>query len=1179
MWRNPFFRAAVRTLTGFTLFIAVVLVGLLFRPLSFDWASNRLQAAWLEATGLDLQFDRAEAILYNGRVLVVGPRFVDPESGRVLLSFSKFEMNLRLKSILKSILSRDKQIDIQSAVIFGPLELNFEERDGVLAFGEGLERLVEIVQRAQENKTQVGNIKVRLKALHLTNANFNLVSVGPAGRKPILRIEGSNFIAEFGGSSVPSNILLVGKLRGPEEASNLNLQLRPDALQEEMRIDLTVDPIDSRLHLMIDLENNFRTEQIRLQGMLRRHDKGHWVLRSETRSDRIVLAGMGVHGVDYVISNPILDTWVRWRNEEKTLELIQLKFDSADTELDASGNLELFEPYRYDLGLAKLKITGPAISLAEKIIFQETRILRPSEGEIRLRGRVAGRLNEAKPETFEGDLFASGIVLSVPNFSEPIEGLKLKARVDPSRVKLDEGFAIVQGIPINLEGEMIGAPLDGEIEHAWFNWRVVEGEVAGLSDLIAETQSNDAWRFTFSGGVTGSGSIEVREPRIGHWAEMLEDAYIDGKLSFHDARVATSKMSEPITGLSGTLEIEANKAIFSDITGSIGDADFSLDGELTGEGNPWTRPRAAVDVKLSANLESLTDYFSWFDLKAPDLPELGGRVRTVAHLEGPVERWRESSFEGTVSIENFSVNLDAPAASGLIEIPRIEFTIDPTSIIATPTSGTWDGLEVALEEASLSTSALSVRTKVEGEIDGLGNRVPLLGDAFKLARGDVNITNRTELRRRDASERPVDTLAELWFATMEQRESDDWNLKDSWAFDTRGDIRLSDFELLLGLMPESAKLTQVYGTLRYDTKGIWTPTDEDVRRNPDAYSDTDTEVSLKPGANSGLSHTTAKIVFASPDHSRLRMDFKLSGTEINIDDWVKPWKRPEPSDGASEPAGKLKKIPRLLTVDLTSSAFVFKGLKGENLSAYYKYLFLEPGVARMDWATGERIGSEWVPGVATFGEGTVLASGHLSRQGETYRQGHHIEVKRVEAADIMAAFMPDLRNSGFSSGLASGTLDIASEGPKGTPFSGDIEDLLIENSRFVSSAIFGDIGKALKLDSFFDDITFTQIKGDIDIEKGVLSLPKRNPLTFENPSLLYPLSLVADGTIGPEQAMDLRVSVQFLPRLVDSLPIFGELVGEILKQLTGRLIRFNVTGTLSKPRVAPAVPIVDLPRS
>jgi hypothetical protein len=105
----------------------------------------------------------------------------------------------------------------------------------------------------------------------------------------------------------------------------------------------------------------------------------------------------------------------------------------------------------------------------------------------------------------------------------------------------------------------------------------------------------------------------------------------------------------------------------------------------------------------------------------------------------------------------------------------------------------------------------------------------------------------------------------------------------------------------------------------------------------------------------------------------------------------------------------------------------------------------------------------------------------------------------------------------------------------------------------------------MRLDDIFKDITFTTIEGAFDVQDTVIVFRGDKAFVLENPSLIHPLNIRVQGGIGPEQALDLRMRMQFLPRVGD-IPVVG-IVWDVVNKLTSQILQFRVVGTLGDPQV------------
>ena len=130
-----------------------------------------------------------------------------------------------------------------------------------------------------------------------------------------------------------------------------------------------------------------------------------------------------MHGIDHSFQDPVIETWIRWRNEDKKLDLLDLQGNSKDCSLNLRGDLNLVEPYHYDLDLKQLELRGQAVALMERRLFGENRIMTPDKGVLRLLGKLGGSANVLKPESIDGEFSVADLTLSLPNIPEPVHSV------------------------------------------------------------------------------------------------------------------------------------------------------------------------------------------------------------------------------------------------------------------------------------------------------------------------------------------------------------------------------------------------------------------------------------------------------------------------------------------------------------------------------------------------------------------------------------------------------------------------------------------------------------------------------------------------------------------------------------------------------------------------------------
>lgn len=1135
-WRRFFIRLFFRIFVALLLLLTTAVVYILFSPISNARLDSALKEAWLDGTGIRIDYTRAEVTVATGLVRVEEPTLLDPENGQALTSLAACDIRVDLWSVIRALTRKGEHAKVRRITLQGPLDLQFHEDRGQFELSPPLRRLVELIRSRLDEERPSDGVQADIESVMLSDVDFYLDRIGGEQVVRLGAVTNTFVLTEFqAGASLPKVVNLVGKLVGSGGSTGLSIQMSADESDEAMRLKVRVNPVDSRKDLLGRLPMDFQSGEIQATGLLSRQGPGDWILRAESSTPHLVLVGAGVQGVDHRVDDAMINTLVRWRNEAKKLDVLSLKVKTSDSLAEARGELGLEEPYPYHLELERLELRGQSVALAERVLFDENRITTPDRGMLRVVGQVDGRASVLKPESVQGEFSVEDLTLLLPNLPEPVQAVRLKARITPEEVQITEGGALVQGLPVFLKGAMKGRPLVGEIANAQFEW-AVSGELAGLSGMLDGNAQTADWKVGIRGGVSGSGTIRVKQVKLGHWGQMLEKANIRGRLVFSDAEVRTDQLKPSIQKVRGTLDFDRNKATLKELSGEVEDVPFQMSGSIQGKDVFWKDAKLNVAMQAGFALEHLARYVEWVGRKAPDMPELSGRVQLTGRLQGPLDQLDEATVSGSLRGADVRFRPDGPHLGEVLHLPVVEAQLDKQQIRIESASGTWGETAVTLGgEISPQRGRLDV--KLDGELAKVKPLFPKIGHEFEGLAGNVAIVSRFDLSRKPSTPQ-LKNLLDAW-EEEQARQKEGGDLESlAWDIQLTGEAKIDGGQMVHQQMPETARLSEIYGVLKFDLDKTWS----------------EEPVFLKPSTQSETSQLMVVIGYPRDEKKNLLLDFKLRGSKLNVDDWVQNWRKRRPWDPQSPPAKR--PLDLKISVDVVSDEVVYRGLEGTELTGTIGFESFGRRNRRLFWEDAR----------ARINGGSVLVNGQMVVDGDREVTTHQIEGTNLEVADVSAAF---LKNSKMiSSGRVSGTLNLTKPGSKGTPLDGS-GHFDVTESRFISNAIFSGIGSLLKLDTLFKDISFTKVAGDFKVEKGVIMVDKGNPVIFENPSALHPLSLTVSGQIDAEQKADLLLSLQFFP-LVGNIPI----VGEIWDALTGRIVRLNVTGPLDDPWVLPAPPVL-----
>lgn len=1176
-------RALVRLAVVAVLLLLVAVVAVLFTPISLERADRELRARFLSATGLRLEFDRADWILSRGLLSLRSPALIDPADGLRLLEFAELEIRVEPESVVRVARGLDRRIEIPQITATDPSSIVLLSRDGSIEPEEGLRRLLGFVrERAAAGRPGTKAPRAVLPEDEPTTRTLAPPPPPPAATaaalpfdvafgkvdvtgvrlvardaeeasRELLVLRDLNFIAEFDGAEVPRRVVSSGRIAG-SEAAGFTLILGPDPGRSEVTVDLRTQPLDTRLHLPSRHRFDARADAASIDGVLRLGDDGVLRFTSEASAPGIEIATPGAEGEEEIV-RPLegvrVFSTLEWRPEERLVRWEASELASLDCDAVGSVELSLAAPRPWKVRVEPARLRSKGLAFLESELFDEE-FLTGDAREVEIRGELSGRLDEPDSLAPALDFVVAGVGVVLPRLPDPVADVRLKGSLSREALRIVEGSGVVEGIPLELSGELRGSPLEGRVDRIDLAWRTA-GSLDGIADLIRDEAGAPA-TFRVRGDVDGSGTLSLAQPAEGTLAELVERAELAGSLTLRDCEIRHERMKKPLRGVGGRLEVKGDRARLVGMTGRVEDVSFALSGELKGRERFWVEPVADLELIADGRLENAASYFGWFDEKPPEgWPEIAGRAKATARARGPLSTPRELALEGELALDDFVWSLDAlenKHLAGTLRARRLAARFDPEEMVLSGLEADWEGVRVTGGGAfGIGGGALDL--VLDGGLPDFKRALPEGLERFDVS-GPASIAARVELHPRKEAE-PVARLIDLLIppAAKEPAASpvaragraapaDDDATTSAPGFGDRfraviaGEATFTDSELTYDLMP--TRLHGAFGKVRFDADRAWT------------------ERPLQLAVGDGARGTTieGQFVFAKHRDDAFLIDVKIGGDYLNLDEWLTEWRDVDESKlDPNRP--RHRDHPRwIVKADVATRRMTYRKLDGEGLKGNLSFVYytMERAELRFDDVTVRRGGGD-------CGVTVVWRMG-----GDRYRL-YDIRARDLELPPLLHAFFDVDERAGLSSGRVSGAMRLERTGPDGTPLSGAGE-FTVRESRFVSNAVLGGLGRFARLEAVFDDIAFPRIEGRFEVRDDAVVVEGRNEVVLENPALLHPLSMKVQGSLGPARKLELAIHMLFLPRVAD-IPVIGA-VWKAVNELAGRVVRYRVEGTLEEPR-------------
>jgi len=1145
-------RNTIRVLVTILLLIAMAGALVSFTPLSFRWSDRVIRKQLEQATGLRIEFSRAEFTLSRGQLKIDAPKILDAADGATLATLESIECYVDASALFRSLVGRSGTIDVnvEHIGILGPLELRLEERDGRVELSDGLSRILEIANAHQEKQSEDlfssdpssntrMSVNLTIGSLDLDEVQLELMHLTDEGDQALARISRADLRLDFEPKSLrPAHLLCHGTIEGVEGESDFKLDLKPNSERDEMALDLTLQPFDTNKNLLTAPQFHLRTSTMMVRGMLRRKEGGDWAINADMDIPRITLADVGEDRTDYDFEAAKLYTELQWIAESRHITFDSAQLTSRDGDLTAKGRVELFAPYRYAVNVDALRLRDRALELIEQFLVKEEFLARPIGGSVELAGTVNGRFEQISPDEINLDFTLGEIAMTLSEIPEPITQVQLQGSFRNHEFLLTRGQARMQNIPVEFTGAIRGKLIEGQMDHAEIFWKTA-GELKDISEIVRRSAKGPASDFSYKGDIEGAGEIRFDNPEMGDWKTMVAKADIKGSLTFNNAELSHAELKEPIRDLKGHFSYDRSSARLQNITGRIDTVPFMIDGTISGSDHFWDDPQAAVTLETTLNLADRDKYFGWLDQEHPkDWPNLSGAADISASINGPLEKWRELDFKGNAMLESVTVPLDTRLTSGTLEASRVELAFSPREIRLLRAESRWQGINISAKgELGLNEGKFDLTA--DGPMTGFKAAIAKPLSRF-IVDGQASATHALVLKRKDSETRRISSFVDLIpdkdskaAAAHQDQPPLSKVIAAQWEADGDGQIILTDVEFTYDLMP--TRLMNANGKFLYNYERIWN----------------DGQIALKVGEKSTGTMADLEVIYPT-ETTPTKLTGKVSGGHLDIDQWVTGWKK---ITRTSPPPPPEERVKLLIDVAVATDSVSYRGLHGTDLTG---------GFVLTDFS-GKRHILEVKNALANMGEGHVHVGVRWEHFATNDIEEYDIKVEKFDVASLLRAFTSLKSQGGIASGLITGNMKMSQVGKGKNPFNGSGE-FMVQDSRFVSNAVLGGLGKILSIEEIFNDVSFSRIQGAFDLRESVIVVEGKNEVLFENPALLHPLDLRLQGSLNPKGDLDINVNLRFLPR-VGNIPVIGK-VWDIVNGLTGNIFRYNVGGTIDEPQIS-----------
>lgn len=1142
-WRRHFIRSLVRTIVLCMLAMAAFAVFVLYYPWSSNVLDRRFQRKWLEATGLELRYERAFFRVSLGEIRIRQPRLIDPRTEQVMLRAS----SVRLVMPFKQLLWHRPPFLIEQIEVQGPLVLEVINREGRLEMSESWRQIVDrFLSRTGAPSTGAGSSVV------LNRVTFQAIQVEflePTQTRllPVYRYA-CDLDLRFHSSLRPDLVFVKGRMIDPQPSDPFKMAIRPNWPAQTATVSCTMEDFASNrlLAVRIPVVLNFHRGEFRAS--VDWSDPARWKARGQTTIRGLEIERTGVMSLDE--PGPMRLEWVAGYDFARhKIEIRNLRLDSPLGTVDAEGHLFTRSPFGYRLELRSLVLSGRALEILNRHVPQGGRLLTPEDARFRMEATLTGQRSPATEDEWTipsvtGRVALSGVDWANPALPAPVRRLRAEGVLSTDTLAIEHAEGIVQGIPVRIDGVITCRPLEGRVDAVDLRWRIREAAMEGLNAFISRWPTGASQGLHLGGEVQGEGRFHIDQPLEGGILTALSRSRLEGRLNFNGGVLVHPTLPEPIREITGEVSLSPERAECRDLTGRWMGMDFALNGQAEGIPRFWDYPSVRLAARLNMELgdvrQRIIDYLARRGLAPTVAPPVEGRAEIQLAVNGQSNRqdpslkpedWENLVYTGRVALTDVLTSLPTPAVYGPVLIESGGIRFDPENIEMETLRGRLGTVDFK-GSGTLRTQGGIVHLELDGPLEEFKHRFPVALKKFRVG-GRARILHQTRLEasrdRASEARQWVRWLTESARARPENADPVQW-WHSRWRLDHQGRIRMDAAEMTFVTMP--ARLWNITGWGGYDNR----------RLRSEGF------VPVKAGTRSHGLEGRIEYLF-NPRQKPTVFDFTIRGDHLDLDEWVRKWNIRANERFADRAFPRFDEtIPpnQHLQGQVRTKTVRFKGLVGENFRGRVRgdYFHLQEDRIRFADIRADLYGGRF----------------DMDARVDEHSWQVSMRLDDAELPKLMQAVVGKDEVHGIFSGQVTGEVelrDVWGEQPE-APIRGQ-GHLHIRKSRFISNAVLQNLGGLIML-PVLRDVTFNDIEGDFTIEGGRF---RTEGLNFDSPFL----HLKTVGEIGPQNRLDLEIQLQVL-HLAGRVPFVGEAV-DMLNHLVGKILKFKVRGTLEEPNISP----------
>ena len=645
--------------------------------------------------------------------------------------------------------------------------------------------------------------------------------------------------------------------------------------------------------------------------------------------------------------------------------------------------------------------------------------------------------------------------------------------------------------------------------------------------------------LAFGGSARGTFGATITRPTTAT-APRVNPATVTADFRLAGGWARGPDLPQPISGISGGIGWKENRLTLDQLEGKLLGAQVNVTGTVAGLRGGKAGPTGDLNLEVRSDLDNAREVAGRYDINLvpPGFEPLRGDATLSLDYDGPFKNWQAADYSGRLALSDFSTAFEIAGVNGPVRAERRELVSEAPTGRRERSDCRFGDLAMHAE-GEARPGGLTANLTASGPLEEMKARVPVGLKYFRQVGGNATLEHTQTYAPAEGFTPPANWAGAVdYFKQVTAEEDPAARFAEDWVDHYEGTIDLRAAELTHQVLP--TQLAGLTGAARYEKGRLWTPQPIDVQAGVDSR-----------GLRSKL-----EILWDQPDSGEV-ISFDATGDHFALDEWISGWgpgrdpqkpRKSWPADAHYNPDMK----PRFSVRGTVKTATgVYYRVEGANINAALNFDLYENQPNMLRWYLSQ----------ATIHEGMADVNGSLFNKLLDVQ----IETRRVRLRPLVEAIMQRERPGGVYSGLVTGNMKLSrrfESGGEEQPLRGEGQ-IRLEESRFVSNAIFNSLGGILRL-PIFEDISFSSVHGPVTIHDNAVWSPEG--ITFDNP--LVHLKVAGHTTF--EREMRLQVTMQFLG-MTGRVPLLGNAV-DIFNRLVGNVLTFQVRGTYDSPRV---IPIVD----